>query len=380
MVRFGLLGGSSVLEAHLRKTLDGVAVPVGSWPDLYTPLSTVEQLGPQVVLVNGTLEFDDALRAARSLAGRARFDLILLGDADSSDKLRAAMRAGCKEMLHPYKDAQRLVDVVNELAERAQGVGEGGAEVIAVVGCRGGVGVTTLCVGLGWLLSQDKRVAAVVVDVDQAGGDLLSAINARSGYTTADLLAAQGRLDLAKVRNAIVRKDAGFWVLPQPEEDIDTTTVTDREVGPLLDVLRRAFTHVVVDLGSSFGEAARQICQDAHRVVLVADQELVTLRTAVRRLKILKDLGLENEQVVIALNRYNGRRRPTREEIAGQLKHPVSATLNNDYDTTNAALDRGVSVFEVAARSELADDMRQLKALLLGEAMEKKSRGWWLRG
>ena len=57
------------------------------------------------------------------------------------------------------------------------------------------------------------------------------------------------------MRGAVVRKESGLWVLPQPEEDIDTTTVTEQDIAPLMGVLRRTFTHVIVDSGSAMADA-----------------------------------------------------------------------------------------------------------------------------
>ena len=35
--------------------------------------------------------------------------------------------------------------------------------------------------------------------------------------STQDLLQSLDRLDVAKIRNAVVRRESGVWVLPQPE-------------------------------------------------------------------------------------------------------------------------------------------------------------------
>ena len=114
MVRYGLLGGTSVLEAHLRQALAQVAVPVGAWPDHYAPVHAIEEVGTQLLFVNGTRDFEDALRVARSIAPHTRMELVMLGDSEAKDNLLAAMRAGCRELLHPYRDAARLAEVVTK--------------------------------------------------------------------------------------------------------------------------------------------------------------------------------------------------------------------------------------------------------------------------
>lgn len=378
-IRYGLLGATSALDAHLKQLLEHVGFLVGAWPDVYTHIQALDESGAQILLINGTREFEDSLRVCKSLAGRLRMELIILGDSDSTDNLRAAMRAGARDYLNPYRDARRLVDLFTEVEARLGGAPVGQGEVISMLGCRGGVGVTTLAVSLATLMAQDKRFAVVVVDVDQAGGDLVNSTEARTGYTTHDLLGAADRLDVAKIRGAVVRRPSGVWVLPQPEEDLDTVTVTETDVSPLISAVRRAFTHVIVDQGVALAEPGRKICQEASSIVLIADQEIVSLRAAVRRLRIIQGLGVDKEKVHVVLNRYNPKRKPDKDEIARQLRTEIAATIVSDYESASAALDRGMSVVEHAPRSELAEDIAFLKARLMGEEAPKRARGWWLR-
>ncbi|MCB9764994.1 MAG: hypothetical protein H6739_34795 [Alphaproteobacteria bacterium] len=377
-IRYGLLGGTSVLDAHIRQLVEVYAYPVGSWPDLYTPPAHVEEVGPQILLINGLNDFDAALSVSKTLAARGRLEMVMLAEGSSTDRLRSVMRAGCRDLIHPYREADRLVELVAELSGKLTDQPEGQGEVISVLGCRGGIGVTTVAVSLSSLLAEDRRNAVVLIDVDQAGGDLMAAVDVRERYTTHDLLTSIDSLDVAKIRAAVQRRESGVWVLPQPEEDLDTVTVTERDVNPLIATVRRAFTHVVVDSGVAFGDAGRELAREAGQIVLVTDQEIVSLRTAVRRLRLLDQLGVDMGKVHVVLNRYNPRRKPGKEEIAKQLRHEITATIAADYDIVSAALDRGVSVVEMAPRHEVSENLRFLKAKLMGEEVQVKKRGWWL--
>lgn len=380
-IRYGLIGATSVLEAQIRQLISQIGFPVGVWSDLFPDEEQVESSDAQLLMINGLRNFDDAMESTRHWAAKGPFEVVLLGDGQSPDRLKSAMRVGALDLIHPYRDADRLIELVKQLVGSVEGpTGVPGGEVIAVLGCRGGIGVTSLAVALSRILADDERNASVLVDLDQAHGDILSAINAAEGYTTQDLLNARGSLDVGKIRNAIRRQKSGLWVLPQPPEDLDTVTVTERDTAPLIEILRRAFTHVVVDMGVSFAQAGRAVCKDADKVVVLIDHEVVSMRTAVRRLKILQGLGLHDEQIFVVLNRYQSKRKPTWETIEDQIRHPLTATVAEDYDTAHTAMDKGVSVVDYAPRSELAYDLRYVKAQLYGEEIEKKKTGWWLRG
>lgn len=373
-IRFALLGATTKLDVELKELLKNVGYSVGSWPDLFMPAAAVKEAGPQVLFVNGFNEFEDAVRACRDLQS-AGFELVMLGHSDNTQHLRSAMRAGCRDLAHPRNDAERIIELVAQLSGQGAG-GENLGEVIGVLGCRGGIGVTSIAVGLSSLLAEDKRNACVLIDVDQAGGDLLAAVDVGGKYTTQDLLQSLDRLDVAKIRNAVVRRESGVWVLPQPEEDLDTMTVTEHDVGPLIATVRRAFTHVVIDMGHAFTEAGRELVKDLSTVIVVADQEIITLRSAVRRLRLLRSMGVEADHIQVVLSRYNSKRKPYKEEIAAQLGQEIAATIASDYDSVAGALNRGVSVVKHAPRAEVTDDLRFLKGVITGEKVEKKSRGW----
>lgn len=374
-IRFALLGATTKLDTELKELLNNVGYSVGTWPDLFVPPAVVREAGPQVLFVNGFNEFDEAIRACKDLQA-GDFELVMLGHSDNTQHLRAAMRAGCRDLAHPRNDRDRIVELVAQLTGTAGAGAENLGEVIGVLGCRGGIGVTSIAVGLSSLLAEDKRNACVLIDVDQAGGDLLAAVDVGGKYTTQDLLASLDRLDIAKIRNAVVRRDGGVWVLPQPEEDLDTMTVTEHDIGPLIATVRRAFTHVVVDMGHAFTEAGRELVKDLSTIIVVADQEIITLRSAVRRLRLLRSMGVETKHIQVVLSRYNSRRKPYKEEIASQLGQEIAATIASDYDSVSGALNRGVSVVKHAPRAEVTDDLRFLKGVLTGEKVEKKSRGW----
>jgi len=183
--------------------------------------------------------------------------------------------------------------------------------------------------------------------------------------------------DFEKLRNTVQRHDGGFWVLPQPPEDLDSVSMTIEEAHDLLALLMRSFTDIVVDMGSALGETSRKAVLAAETVVLVTTQEVPPLRKAARRLAILRELGVPAGQVHLVVNRYQARRYPKVDEIAQQLHHPVIATISNDYATVNEALHAGATVFEASPRSAVAQDLQVLKARLLGEEAPRPRKGWF---
>lgn len=373
-VALALLGGNDELRRSLEDGLYGKARLAAHFPRLVDAPVDLSTYGAELVFIDHDQDPGEALMLSRRLADGARLPVVLLSRKLDAEVLRAAMRTGAKDLVAP-DDIRRLKELVAQVRRGAAGQ----AELLAVLGCRGGVGVTTVAVSLAQLLSTGTA-RVVMVDMDQHGTDLLSALDMEGRYTTHDLLLQVDNLDREAIRGALARRDNGFWVLPQPAESVDSVTLAEDDVRVLLAALRPAFDLVIVDMGALLAEQGREICASAGHVVLVANQEIPALRTAVRRLKILKALGLESNQVHLVLNRYNARKRPTREEVEQQLNFPVFATLSDDYEAVVGAQDKGRSVVEAAPRSVVSRDLEDLAALLQGERPQARRRGWWLLG
>ncbi len=367
---FAVVGLSPGRTDALVRALEGAGRLVAADPRRPADREAVLRQAPAVVLVGAgddpRAALDEAARFARAA------EVVLLAPAPDAELLRAAMRAGCRDVLDPADEVGALRDLLAELGERGPAAP---GRVLAVLGCQGGVGATTVTVALGHLLAQDPGRNVIVTDIDVSSGDLLAALDLPAGTTTEDVLRRGGAIEVERLRRLVHRHEGGFAVLPQPPEDLDSVSMSRRQADDLLGLLVRAFDDVVVDLGSALAEAARGVVLASDHVVLVATQEVPALRKAARRLLILRDLGVPRERVHLVLNRYHPRLFPSLQEVADQLRHPVIATIANDYKAVNAAIGAGETIFEAHPRSAVARDLRVLKARIFGEA-EPGRRGW----
>lgn len=208
-----------------------------------------------------------------------------------------------------------LPDGGGRLAEALAGVrsmGVPNGRLISLVGASGGLGVSTLAVGIA--MTAPRGTAAAVVDLAPSSGglDLLMGIESAEGARWSQLAAARGELgDLA----AGLPSMGGVPVVTQDREG--PRTPTPEAVTAVVGALRRQHTLVVMD-----GPAPPLVAPDRTLLVVGADVRSV----AAARMRVEAGAVAPSELVV---RRGRGRNLPA--AVVGRaLGMPVVCTVDDD--------------------------------------------------
>ncbi|WP_233557747.1 septum site-determining protein Ssd [Tessaracoccus antarcticus] len=178
--------------------------------------------------------------AARAAAlPRSHGDTWVVGQADSA-LLAASAELRVPALALPQSSAQ-LAEVMSRRTDRP----DPGARLLALVGGSGGVGTSSLVVGLSLLAARGGQRVAVVELAEFGGGlDLLLGLEAASGVRWKDLAGATG--ELGSLGEQLVTGD-GVSVLPLGRER--QPPPTRAAVDAVLRSLGRSHDVVVVDTG-----------------------------------------------------------------------------------------------------------------------------------
>jgi Flp pilus assembly CpaE family ATPase len=130
---------------------------------------------------------------------------------------------------------------------------------------------------------------------------------------------------------------------------------------------------LIVDVPWTGDEHFLQTLSRANHVVLVAEQNLPSLRSLRLVLDMLKRSNLTTVAgslpVELVVNRYDTRSRdfPV-ERVKEVLETPELTTIANDYPSVNASVNRGVPLRVGAPRSKALTDIVGLTTKLFGAA------------
>ncbi|WP_460849008.1 hypothetical protein, partial [Nocardioides ultimimeridianus] len=132
--------------------------------------------------------------------------------------------------------------------------------VVAFASAKGGVGCTSVAVGVGAVLTALRDDRSAVVDVQQGGPSLGALLGAERPRSCIQLLAQSDTVDPPRGRTGLSVLDGSGWDLALRRID----------VSDVLDRLGRDHTFNLLDVGNDAGEGSHTALARADRVVLVS--------------------------------------------------------------------------------------------------------------
>jgi pilus assembly protein CpaE len=127
-----------------------------------------------------------------------------------------------------------------------------------------------------------------------------------------------------------------------------------------LSLLRGDFDWVVLDLSRTWSEPIVRALDLADMILLVTLLDVPTLHHTRKHIDLLERLGHGGARLRLIANRYSSADAITEKDVADFLDRKPDYQIPNDFPTTLAAVNRGVSVAEVAPRSPVARAYKDL--------------------
>ena len=300
--------------------------------------------------------------------------VVVIGEPADASLLSRAVRAGARSLLvRPY-EAEELVSVIREVAERSDtrtpATAGGSAVVTAVYSPKGGAGATTVATALAVALSESHAGRVGIVDLDLRFGGVGIALDLRAQNTIVDVLARPGPLDGAIVDDIFVTHGSGVKVLLAPETLGLADAVSPEAIGRLVQALRPHFDHLVLDLPTSFDDVAMAALRVADHVLLVTTPELPALRDLQRAMTAAPDL--RNGRSHVVLNRWPSRAGVPLADVERALGRKVALSLPSEGATVTRALNTGLSLLDRRAGVKSASRFRDLARLVAANGGQQR--------
>ncbi|MBM4319156.1 MAG: hypothetical protein FJ125_04160, partial [Deltaproteobacteria bacterium] len=274
------------------------------------------------------------------------------------------------------------------LAPLAEGEGafaEPGAEpaprqgkVVALFGCKGGVGNTFTAVNLSVALSRTHNVC--LVDMDLQMGDVLVSMNMEGRCAISHLIREiRNEGDAFNPRNILDRHEAtGAYVVSQVHclEELDL--LKPHDVSNLFYFMKQRFPFVVVDGLRSFDDNSMAILDAADQILLVVNQDVPSVRSAGRSMEIFRRIGYEQMKMTVVINRYYKKALVSPEYIAMSLNTDRVMTIRHDFDLVVKSLNEGAPLHLLAPASRITGDIDALADTLReksGPGAKARSKG-----
>lgn len=192
--------------------------------------------------------------------------------------------------------------------------------VVAFAAGKGGVGTTSVALGVGLTLAAVRDDHTVLVDCHTGTPSLAQLQGQQVAPNARDLVMAGSGLAPARLPGGLHIVDGCDWRAPLGRQD----TV------PLLDQMRRDFAFTLVDVGNDPSEAARAALARSDQTVVVSGSGrwgLASAQVASTRLRQLDPFAAERAVYVVLCRQDDSYRRVHREVMAQLARGPVRVVV-----------------------------------------------------
>jgi len=205
------------------------------------------------------------------------------------------------------------------------------AAIVAVFSAKGGAGTTTLAINTAAALARRYPRQVLLIDLGQPFGHAaLFADLIATGSIAGASKAAQVDFE-AVLRGNIVNHRTGMGVLPGTLRPEEVDTLTGEVVGRVLDVVVAWQKVIVVDLGTSLGDAALAVIERAECLVIVVPPEIAAMTDARRAMAIFRDImNVPDNRVELVLNQRSPHPPLDRAAVESILGRKMSVVVGFD--------------------------------------------------
>lgn len=343
--------------------------------------STVERHQPDVLVVGGVHQENSALdQLEKTIVANPNMAVVLLAKTLTPEFLLHMMRMGVTEVLpQPVTGS-----VLKESIERArQRVGtkkpmRHQGKILAMVGCKGGSGVTFLSANLGYAVaSENPKQRVILIDLNLQGGDAeLFVSDARSVSNVASIAAEINRLDSTFLESSLVRVLPNYGVLAAAQDAHEAFSVKPEHVSQLIEVAAKNYDLVILDVPRSVDPVTVRALDRANEIYLVLQMTLPFIRDAKKLLGDFRALGYGPTKVRLIINRYEKEPDITVKDVQQTLGMPVYRTVPNSYRNVATSVNQGIPIAKLAPRDPVAKTLMEMAETLLQGKVAAEPKGW----
>ncbi|MCA8093573.1 fimbrial protein [Burkholderia anthina] len=377
---------ASPKEAHVRWLADAL-VSAGA-----VEAASLEPgvLAQRITGVNPALVFIDfseggeaaSVAAAMVRAAHPGLPIVALGSLAQPESTLAALRAGVRDFIDVSASTEEALRTTRGLLAHVGEPASRHGKVVALLGARAGMGVSTLAANLAvWLQKHAIGPGATAVsdggapagrqtaliDLGLPAGDSALFLNTRCEFHFVDAVQNLRRIDRTFVNTALTRHSSGVALTTLPPDLAGLRDVSYASCIGLLTRLRAFFDQQVVDLGGfSNREFVTQITASVDEAWLVCDQGVASIVSAADLLTGLRDAGVDTDRVKLVVNQYDSALNLIPGQIAERLGLSLVGTLPARRVAIGHAANQGRLIVDMAERDPYVRALESLATRLPG--------------
>lgn len=324
-------------------------------------------LKPHVMIIQCENELETAIELAEKIyikiPGCA---VILLCDSFDVNMLEKVMLAGIRKVLQFPIDAITLAENI-ELAHHMEKSRMENADVtasnnmqsriITIFGAKGGIGKTCITVNLAVVLAKmGKKVA--VIDADLQFGDANVYFDIDPKDTISELSQGNDAGDIDAIKRMMALHFSGVSIVCAPKSPEYAEYVTPKNIETMINTMRPYYDYILIDTAPVFSDITMAAIENSNLVLLIAVQDISTLRNTKITLNILESLQ-QKEKTELVINRLT-KGLISLKDMQRVLNEPLKNTIAFDFKTATTAHNKGIPIVLDTPKTEIGKDLKKL--------------------
>ena len=306
-------------------------------------------------------------------------EIFLTSSSKDPDVLLKALKMGVKEFFIQPLNKEEVIASLTKLMKSTEARGpekvkEKKGTLVTVIGSKGGVGATTTAVNLAVSLRQmaeDKSVA--LIDMNPLLGGVHLFLDIKNTFSWADGARDITRMDSTYLLNTLYKHPTGIHVLPAPSKPSGLEAATPEVMERLVGFMRSAFDIIVMDGCKSFDDLSLRMLALSDTILVIAELNILSIVNAKRLIETFEGLGLSyRKDIKVVINRYQKNNMISPNEAEKTLGRKIVSMIQNDYEMTMSAINTGKTISDVAWKSVVMENFRELAASLLHMEVPRK--------
>jgi pilus assembly protein CpaE len=311
--------------------------------------------------------------------------IVTIGNVNDVELYRSLTEAGIGDYLVKPIQPNTLRKSLERISRPAsdEQAEKKSAQVIAVIGARGGVGASTIAVNVAWHIANDMNRQVALLDLDLQFGTVTLSLDLEPCHGMRDILENPERVDSLFISSSMVREGENLLVLGAEEALEHSLSVKPAAVTMLLDGLAPTVDYILMDIPRSLLTDCPEVLKRVDTVLLVADPSLASVRDVTRLAELVRNMAPE-ANVIVAANKVGANKKgelPVA-EFKRNVKLPIEHSIPWDAKTPSEAASVGKALGAVAARTPITRAIHRLgDGMAVAKAKEKQARGLskWMR-
>ena len=321
------------------------------------------------------LDISEDFAGLDEIAGKLKLvtsKIIITSVNYSTNTIIKALRLGAKEFWPKPVLREDLVRVLSMLASISPENEVSQSKIITVYSNKGGIGKTTIAVNLAAELAKVTKDKVALVDLNLQLGDISTFLNLNPPFDVNYVI----RRLIDKEENILIKgfekyKDLSLYVLSDPSYIEQSESITTQQITTLFSALKKVFPYIVVDMSSSIDSISLKILDSSDWIMFTTIVNIPAIRNAQRCLNLFRSRKYPSNKVKIVINRYMENDEIKIEDIENTLGESVYWKIPNNYFTIMEAINKGVSISEVNAESNIGNSFRDFAAKVSDDIIEQ---------